>query len=1007
MGQKIVVGPFTRGLRNDVEPFNVDTDSFPTLINAYQWRSRIKRKRGTQLVNRLTRTFSAQSLGATVGAQTTYTFNNLFTILGIGAGETNKQINPGSVVINIGAPDTAKFTDNGSGGFTVTGSGVSLGSSINYLTGAVTIVLSASIGGGAITVSFGYFPCLPVMGLESLEVTNSKFPTCVGFDTKYSYIISNASPYPVHGTNFFKNPSPSTSYPGYTQKTTQTSFVFNGQDYQQFWTVNYQGAMWTTNGVPVPFVAATSNIGMQFGVITAIALVGGAPTTTVDITIVGNPLVVGDFIFINEVQGITGINYQSGYVTISGNTFRAVFPNAKINGVYSGPSGIAQYLTNVSDSTKDCIKWMDGDPSGTANGWVNFCPPLSESNFSISDLPNAIYYLVSARMIVPFKDRLIFIGPVVQTSAGNDQVYLQDTIIYSQNGTPYYTCSFDGSNIASVTAPTTTFFPILVPNNQTATAPAYFEDSIGFGGFLSAGLDEAANSVASNEDVLVIGFDKTQTKLIYSSNDIIPFNFYIVNSELGTSSVFSAINLDEGVLSRGDRGYIITNQTSAKRIDLEIPDEVYEISLNQNGLERFCAARDFVNEWIYFTYPINNAQSNNNKFPSATLQFNYRDNSWALFYENYTTYGSFITQSGLTWQTLPYPSWLDWTDSWNSGTNTIDQPQVIGGNQQGFVLFRGKGTGEATSLYIQSFSGNTITSPDHSLNNGDFILITGCIGTIANQVNGKVFQIYGVAQNTFNISPSIGSGTYTGAGYITRYYVPQIQSKEFPVSWQMGRKTRIGMQQYLFSTTQNAQIQLLIFLSQNVNNAYNTGTIVPDPTSTNNSLIYSTVLYTCPESTNLGLTPANINLQMPTAIEQQQIWHRINTSLVGDTIQVGFTLSNDQMKFLTPDGPSSTITGATQATQCVLTCPGRFSIGSMIQINGIVGMTDLNYQSYLNNVYQVVASDATTVTIAVDSTSFSAYISGGTATPVAPIYQTAEIELHGFIIDASPSSLLA
>ena len=59
------------------------------------------------------------------------------------------------------------------------------------------------------------------------------------------------------------------------------------------------------------------------------------------------------------------------------------------------------------------------------------------------------------------------------------------------------------------------------------------------------------------------------------------------------------------------------------------------------------------------------------------------------------------------------------------------------------------------------------------------------------------------------------------------------------------------------------------------------------------------MLYTCPESTNLGLTPANINLQMVTAanaFQQQQIWHRMNTSLIGDTVQFGITLNDDQMR---------------------------------------------------------------------------------------------------------------
>jgi hypothetical protein len=38
------------------------------------------------------------------------------------------------------------------------------------------------------------------------------------------------------------------------------------------------------------------------------------------------------------------------------------------------------------------------------------------------------------------------------------------------------------------------------------------------------------------------------------------------------------------------------------------------------------------------------------------------------------------------------------------------------------------------------------------------------------------------------------------------------------------------------------------------------------------------------------------NLVMPTASQQQQIWHRINTSLLGDTVQVGITLNDAQMR---------------------------------------------------------------------------------------------------------------
>lgn len=73
-------------------------------------------------------------------------------------------------------------------------------------------------------------------------------------------------------------------------------------------------------------------------------------------------------------------------------------------------------------------------------------------------------------MIQTFKDRLVFFGPVVQTSTGN-AIYLQDTILYSQNGTPFYTASFTGDVDSSATV----FNEILVPTNQTATANTFFQ----------------------------------------------------------------------------------------------------------------------------------------------------------------------------------------------------------------------------------------------------------------------------------------------------------------------------------------------------------------------------------------------------------------------------------------------------------------------------------------------------------------------------------------------------
>jgi hypothetical protein len=931
MGDKIVVGPELKGLQTNVLPFNVDNDSFPFLLNAYEWRGRIKRKRGTSLLGRLQRFFNSTSsayTGTTLNPSYTITFDgtgnaNLFgpytnaTPVSFSL-QANGNVVPGSVTITASVGPVT-YTDPTKDGF-LTPTGTAGPNTINYATGAIHIPAQA---GGTATIVMVYNPDLPVMGLRDFNVSATQFPGTLAFDTVYSYLIQQTSPYSIYDVSFYKNPLAVApyNYPGYVPKTTVTPLTWNGQDYQQFWTVNYQGALWATNGINVPFNA--TNVGMQFKPIVTVTVTAGGPPAIVNLQITGHGLVVGDFLFINEVVTTTGINFQSGYVTavVDANNVTVEFPNATI--ATNGTGGIAQYLTNRSDPTKDNIRWFDGDPTTGAVippvltghlGWVNFAPPLSQRIFSISDLSQQQYYLAGARMIVPFKDRLLFIGPVIQTSSANSQVYLQDTVIYSQNGTPYYTASYTNTPNAAVdnpTSPTNVFTPVLTPINQSSTTDAYvasptawFEDSTGFGGFIDAGFAQPILTASPNEDVIILGFSNRQARLVYSGNDIVPFNFFVINSELGSGSTFSLINMDRGVLTIGEHGIIETSQISSSRIDLDIPDQVFQFNLTSNGAQRVTAQRDFINEWVYFTYADNEVKF---KFPNQTLQYNYRDGTWAIFNEAYTTYGQFRKATGYTWGTIGqiYPTWASWTTPWSAGASTLMQPKVIAGNQQGFVLERDDGTNEGNSLTIQSFTGNQITSPNHCLNEGDYIVISGALGTVGSLVNGKIFSVFNTTTNTFFIKPSIGSGTYFGGGLIKRMYVPFVQTRQFPPAWGMARKTRLGVQQYLLSSTDKGQITLLIFLSQNPIGvsaaASNNGFIVPTPGSVNNSLIYSTVLYTCAESANIGLTPANTNLQMYAdpldgSTQQQQIWHRINTSLIGDTVQLGFTMSDDQMR---------------------------------------------------------------------------------------------------------------
>jgi len=67
------------------------------------------------------------------------------------------------------------------------------------------------------------------------------------------------------------------------------------------------------------------------------------------------------------------------------------------------------------------------------------------------------------------------------------------------------------------------------------------------------------------------------------------------------------------------------------------------------------------------------------------------------------------------------------------------------------------------------------------------------------------------------------------------------------------------------------------------------------------------------------------------------------------------------------------ISGATKALQCVLTVDEPV-YGPSVFISGVGGMTQLN-----GNVYSILSQNATSITIAVNSTLFSTYTAGGTA----------------------------
>src|SRR5579864_4671057 len=148
---RLIISNFATGLENDREPFILNNDAFPVLQNAFIWRGRIQKKRGTSKLGRLTRKIGTTDVmgnrtiiltNAPIATQTAY-----FAI-----GSTFYQ--------DTGGANPVTLTTNGLG--TVT---------LNRTTGLLNIT------GALALTDVLYSPGLPVMGIEDFENVNDSLDT--------------------------------------------------------------------------------------------------------------------------------------------------------------------------------------------------------------------------------------------------------------------------------------------------------------------------------------------------------------------------------------------------------------------------------------------------------------------------------------------------------------------------------------------------------------------------------------------------------------------------------------------------------------------------------------------------------------------------------------------------------------------------------------------------------------------------------------------------------------
>lgn len=469
--------------------------------------------------------------------------------------------------------------------------------------------------------------------------------------------------------------------------------------------------------------------------------------------------------------------------------------------------------------------------------------------------------LFTGRIITTFHNRLLVLN--TKESTGD----FPNRIRYSQNGNP-------------ITQG--------IPNAQPL---AWRDDIKGRGGFLDATTREAIITIGFIKDRLIVYFERSTWEVVFRNNNVEPFGWQKINSELGAESTFSALSFDRFVLGVGAVGIHASTGQNVERIDEKISDFVFNIENTNQGPERVNVARDFDADLVYWAYP---STANGFLFPNKVLIYNFVDQTWATTDQTITSMGQWQSRVTRTWATLPYPSWSVWADPWNTGVNQAEYRLTVGGNQQGFMFIinaeqpANDFTNQVDDVLLSPTGDNAlIRSRAHTYALFDYVKFEHMNGLT--NMDGKIFQVtdtLGWGTNEFSVQAQPGeqiTGSYLGGGTLTRVNGPEIETKRYDFLAQNGTNTALVKVDYLVDRTNDGEISTQYGGTYQVVNLPN---ISENNSTTEGTIVGNAILET------RAYDPAIF----PEETIQTKLWHTVHYNIQGATFQLRLVLNDEQMR---------------------------------------------------------------------------------------------------------------
>lgn len=526
------------------------------------------------------------------------------------------------------------------------------------------------------------------------------------------------------------------------------------------------------------------------------------------------------------------------------------------------------WVTNFSGAGGDPIRYTNGTT------WIDFEPTIDAVGTK----------LTQCLAMLPFRGRMVTFNTLEGATLGAS-IAFTNRIRWSAIGTPFSDTSSIVTNV---------------------NANAWRDDIRGQGGFLDIPTSEDIISVGFVRDNLVIYCERSTWQLRYTGRSIAPFQIEKVNSELGAESTFSAVQFDTSLVGIGDKGVVECDSFKSERIDIKIPDLVFEFNNANDGTSRVHGIRDFQQRLAYWTYPYGPGSGPSNKFPNRRLVYNYENDSWAIFTDSLTCFGTYQPIDSERWQDFNVRGQDSWQQSNFAWTNfQEDFPAIVAGNQQGFVMYLSSNlqpevsndvTLTLTDIVFDVPSGtNILTSVAHNLVTGQVIMIQQIpLDTPYSELNEQKFGIVVIDADTFQIwSYSSATGQfsipselnevdpYIGGGKIAVLDGFSITSKKFNFL-EDGQNIQLGYLDILMDNTENGAITL------NVYQDYNDS----DPVNQLGENVLSGTTPAAVDSFFNGIVPTSNN---GSVLQSTKNWQRVYCPSRGSFITIEWTLSNAQL----------------------------------------------------------------------------------------------------------------